>query len=258
MQRASLLGLILGLGLSTAGGQAQPPTAARTTLELQQLEPALAGQPINLRLIIDHWDKSEQVIGGLGKKEVPCPLFKVYDKARGPPLIERYILANCVAGENVTFKTGERRSYGVTLPMKLTPGEYTAVLTLRSQPPLYGRATVNVGPGPFVTTLVLPKGAKAGRPLDLRVASRNVWRSAVSRDLRLCGQGLLIRNANGNTVYDNKPEHQACTTDLQLTTVAAGGVHLEPWGKPPTLKAGTHTAILWGSASAVTRFEVKP
>lgn len=256
MPRTLLLGLALGLGLLTAGGQDQKPAAPRTTLELQQLEPALAGQPVKLRLIIYHWGKGEQVIGGLRQEHVPCPLFKVYDKAGGPPLIERYLAADCDTGENVTFKTGEHRVYSVTLPMKLTPGQYTAILTLRSQPPLYGRATVNVGPGPFVAELVLPSGAKAGKALDLRVAFRNVWRSTVSRDLRLCGQGLLIRDAQGKTVYDNRPEEVACTTDLRPTTVAPGGVHVEPWGRLPALKAGWYTAVLWGEA--VKRFEVKP
>lgn len=103
MQRVLILALALGLGSLTAGGQAQKPAAARTTLELQQLERALAGQLVQLRLIISHWGKAE-VIGGLGKESVPCPLFKVYDKAGGPPLIERYILADCIVGEKVTFK----------------------------------------------------------------------------------------------------------------------------------------------------------
>lgn len=256
MTRTLLLGLALGLGLLTPGGQAQTPAAPRTTLELQQLEPALAGQPVKLRLLIYHWGKDAQVIGGLRRDYVPCPLFKVFDKAGGAPLIERYLAADCDTGEDVTFKTGERRVYNVTLPLRLTPGAYTAVLTLRSQPPLYARATVNVGPGPFVAELVLPNGARAGTPLDLRVAYRNVWRSAVSRDLRLCGQGLLIRDAKGKTVYDNRPEEVACTADLRPTTVAPGGVHVEPWGRLPALKAGCYTAILWGEA--VKRFEVKP
>lgn len=256
MHGTLLLGLALGLGLLLASGQAQKSTAPGTALELQQLEPALAGHPVKLRLIIYHWGKDEQVIGGLRKTSVPCPLVKVYDKAGGPPLIERYLTADCDVGENVTFKTGEHHAYTVTLPMRLTPGQYTAVLTLRSQPPLSGRATVNVGPGPFVAELVLPSGAKAGTPLDLRVAFRNVWRSAASRDLRLCGQGLLIRDEQGKTVYDNRPEKVACTADLRPTTVAPGGVHIVPWGPLPALKAGWYTAILWGEA--VKRFEVKP
>jgi hypothetical protein len=256
MQRPSLLSFTAALALFMVGGQSQAAPAAKTSLELQQLEPALAGQPVRLRLIIYHWGSKDQVIGGLRRDTVPCPVFKVYDKAGGAPLIEQYLMADCDTGENVTFKTGEHRTYRVTLPMKLTPGQYTAILTLRSQPPLYAQATVNVGPGPFVTEVVLPNGAQAGRPLKLQVAFRNVWGSAVSRDLRLCGQGLLIRDERGNTVYDNKPEEVACTTDLRPTTVAAGGVHLEAWGKLPALKAGRYTAILWGSA--VKYFEVKP
>jgi hypothetical protein len=58
--------------------------------------------------------------------------------------------------------------------MKLTPGQYTAIFTLRSQPPLTVRTMVNVGPGPFVAELVLPTGAKVGQPLGLQVAFRNV------------------------------------------------------------------------------------
>jgi hypothetical protein len=259
MMRSLFLGLPLSLGLLTTDGQAQTSTAPRITLELQQLEPVLAGQPVKLRLVISNSGKGEAVIGGLLGDTVPCPLFKVYDKAGGPPLIERYILANCVAGENVTFNSGERRPYTVTLPMKLTPGQYTAILTLRSQPPLSVRTTVNVGPGPFVAELVLPNGAMAGQPLDLRVAFRNVWRSASSQDLRLCGKGLLIRDDRGTTVYDSKPEDVACIADLEPTRVAAGGIHTEPWGTLPALKAGSYTAILWGLWSeAVLHFNVEP
>lgn len=127
----------------------------------------------------------------------------------------------------------------------------------QAQPP-HDRTTVPVGPGSFVTALVLPSGAKAGKPLDLRVAFRNVSRSPIRVDLRLCGQGLLIRDVKGKTVYDNKPEEMACTADLRPTTVAAGAVHLESWGRLPALKAGWYTAILWGSTVAVKRFEVKP
>lgn len=255
----SLRGLALGLTLLAVGGQARQPAPPRTPLDLQQLEP-VAGQPIKLRLTISHRGRGTQVIGGLRANHVPCPLFKVYGKAGGPPLIGRYLSADCDTGENVTFRTGETRRYTVTLPMRLAPGEYTAILTLRSQPPLHVRATVNVGPGPFVAELVLPGGAAAGKPLDLRVAFRNVWRSPVSRDLRLCGQGLLIRDERGKTVYDNKPEGVACTTDLQPTTVAPGGVHVERWAGLPALKAGRYTAVLWGGsgAGAATRFEVKP
>lgn len=127
----------------------------------------------------------------------------------------------------------------------------------QAQPP-HDRVTVPVGPGSFVTELVLPTGAKAGKPLDLRVAFRNTSRSAVRADLRLCGQGLLIRDAKGKTVYDNTPEEVACTADLRPTTVAPGKTRMESWGRLPALKAGRYTAILWGSAVAVKRFEVKP
>lgn len=257
MNRMSLLGLAVGLAVFTGTGQTQT-SAGGTFLGLQQLEPALTGQPTKLQLVISHRGQEARVIGGLLADTVPCPLFKVFNKAGGPPLIERYILANCITGENVTFQRGEQRRYSVTLPMKLAPGEYTAILTLRSQPPLYAQATVRVGPGPFVTDLVLPKGAQAGRPLDLRVAYRNVWGSAVTYDLRLCGQGLLIRDEQGQTVYDNHPEGVACTGDIWATTVAAGGLHLEAWNKLPALKAGRYTAILWGRDAAVKRFEVKP
>ncbi|WP_221088275.1 hypothetical protein [Deinococcus aquaedulcis] len=155
----------------------------------------------------------------------------------------------------MTFTPGERRTYALTLPMQLTPGEYTAVLTLRSQPPLYAQTTVKVGPGPFVTDLVLREPARAGQPIGLAVAFRNIWCSAVTADLRLCGQSLLIRDAEGNTVYDNKPEKEVCRTDLRPTTVPSGGLRVTPWPVPP-LKVGWYTAILWGGA--VKRFEVKP
>lgn len=249
MQRTVIL--LVALSLLTA--------AAQTQLELRQLTPVLAEQPITLQLTIAQRGNTGTVIGGLLGNTVPCPLFKVYDRAGGPPLTERYLTSNCLPGKNVTFSPGQRRVYTVTLPMKLTPGQYTAVLTLRGRQSLSGQANVNVGPGPFVTELVLPHEAKAGQALDLQVAFRNVWRSAASQDLRLCGNGLLIRDDRGNTVYDNKPEEATCMADLEPTTVAAGGVHPEAWGKLPALKTGWYTAILWGyQGQAVKRFQVKP
>jgi hypothetical protein len=258
MSRPLFLGFIIGLALLPSAGQAQTPSTPQTSIGLHQVGPALAHHPVKLRLIISQQGPGEQVIGGLRQDTVPCPLFKVYSKAGGPPLIERYITANCDTGENVTFKPGEQRTYQVTLPMQLTPGEYTAILTLRTQPPLYAQAIVNVGPGPFVTELVLPSGARAAQPLDLQVAYRNVWGSAVTRDLGHCGQGLLIRDDQGQTVYDNQPEGVACSLDFRPTTVGSGGVYWAGWGKLPALKVGSYTAILWGSASATMRFEVKP
>lgn len=260
MPRLRRLALLLAVSLSTTGAQAQPAAINQTTLSLQQREPALAGQPVSLRLLISQRGGGTRVIGGLRAGQLPCPLVKVYDRAGGPPLTERYLTSDCDTGEDMTFTTGQRREYSVTLPMKLMPGEYTAVLTLRSQPPLSARANVQVGPGPFVTELVLPGGARAGQPLVLRVVFRNVWRSAVSQDLRLCGAGLLIRDEQGEAVYDNAPEGQACTADLRPTRVAAGGVHQEAWGRLPALKAGRYTAILWNNlwGAAEKRFEVRP
>lgn len=230
--------------------------SAEVSLELQQLEPVLATQQAKLRLIV--YSPKTVTLDGFRGDSVPCPLFKVFDKAGGPPLIERYLTADCDTGEKTTFQAGKARVFSVTLPMKLNPGQYTAILTLRTQPPLYAKANVNVGPGPFVTELVFSK-AKAGQPLDIQVASRNIWRSAVERDMRLCGAGLLIRNGNGRVVYDSKPEGTACTTDLQPTLVPSGGVHVEPWrGQLPALPAGDYTALMWQAGeSAVKRFTVK-
>ncbi|GGJ89901.1 hypothetical protein GCM10008939_37310 [Deinococcus aquiradiocola] len=157
-------------------------------------------------------------------------MFKVYDRAGGLPVTRRSLTADGDTGKHVTFRTGERCGCAVTLPVNLTPGEYTAVLTLRSQPPLSPRATVNVGPGPFTPEPMLPDDARAGQRLDLRVTFRDVWCSAARRDLRLCGQVLLIRDEEGRTVYDNRPEKLACTSDLRLITVASCGVHVERWG----------------------------
>lgn len=230
--------------------------SAEVSLELQQLQPVLATQQAKLRLIV--YSPNTVTLDGFRGDTVPCPIFKVYDKAGGPPLIERYVTADCDAGEKVTFQAGKSRVFNVTLPMKLNPGAYTAILTLRTQPPLYATASVNVGPGPFVTELVFSK-AKAGQPLDMQVASRNIWRSTVERDMRLCGAGLLIRNGNGRVVYDNKPEGTACTSDYRPTLVPSGGVHLEPWGgNLPALAAGNYTALMWQAGeSAVKWFTVK-
>lgn len=232
------------------------PAAAQVSLELQQLQPVLATQQAKLRLIV--YSPKTITLDGFRGDTVPCPMFKVYDKAGGPPIIERYLNADCDTGEKTTFQAGKARVFNVTLPMKLSPGQYTAILTLRTQPPLYAKANVYVGPGPFVQELVFSK-AKAGQPLEMQVASRNVWRSAVERDTRLCGAGLLIRNVNGRVVYDNKPEGGACTTDLRLTLVPSGGIHLEPWrGQLPALPAGEYTALMWlAGESVMQRFTVK-
>ena len=230
--------------------------SAQVSLELQQLQPVLATQQAKLRLIV--YSPNTVTLDGFRGDTVPCPIFKVYDKAGGPPLIQRYLTADCDTGEKVTFQAGKPRVFNVTLPMKLNPGAYTAILTLRTQPPLYATASVNVGPGPFVTELVFSK-AKAGQPLEMQVASRNIWRSAVEWDMRLCGAGLLIRNGNGRVVYDNKPEGGACTSDYRPTLVPSGGVHLEPWwGNLPALPAGNYTALMWQAGeSAVKWFMVK-
>ncbi|MDO4244514.1 MAG: hypothetical protein Q4C89_00630 [Deinococcus sp.] len=229
--------------------------SAEVSLELQQLD-VLATQQAKLRLIV--YSPNTVTLNGFRGDTVPCPIFKVYDKAGGPPLTQRYLAADCDTGEKVTFRAGKSRVFNVTLPMKLNPGAYTAILTLRTQPPLYATATVNVGPGPFVTELVFSK-AKAGQPLQMQVASRNIWRSTVERDMRLCGAGLLIRNGNGKVVYDNKPEGGACTSDYRPTLVPSGGVHLEPWrGKLPALPAGNYTALMWQVGESVMKwFTVK-
>lgn len=258
MPRPLIPCLAAGLTLLTAGGQAQTTTGAPTCLGLQQVEPALAGQPIQVQLVISHQGQEARVIGGLLQDTVPCPLFKVFNQAGGLPLIERYLTADCLTGKNVTFQPGQQRLYPVTLPMKLTPGEYTVRVTLRSQPPLSAQATIHVGPGPFVTDLVLPGGSQAGRPLNIQVTFRNVWSSAVTRDLGLCGWGLLIRDEEGRTVYDSQPEGVACALGSRPTTVAAGGTYVQAWGQRPASKAGRYTAILWGGGTAVKRFEVKP
>jgi hypothetical protein len=77
--------------------------------------------------------------------------------------------------------------------------------------------------------------------------------------MRLCGKGQLIRDDRGSTVYDNKPEGVDCIGNLVPIRVAAGGIHLESWGKLPDSKAGAYTAIQWGLWSeAVLHFNVEP
>jgi hypothetical protein len=97
MPRLRRLALLLGLGLSAAGGQGRPATT-QTTLDLQQRQPVLAGQPVSLRLQIAQRGNGARVIGGLHAGQVFCPLVKVYDKAGGPPLIERSLTADCDTG----------------------------------------------------------------------------------------------------------------------------------------------------------------
>lgn len=161
-------------------------------------------------------------------------------------------------GDRVTVTPGQNAVYRAQLPFSLQPGEYTAILTVPTEPKAqYARTMLRIGPGPFVAELRLPAQVRAGTPLPLEVAFHNVWRTTQQKDLRLCGHGLLIRNENGRTVYDNRPEHGACTTDLRLSTVSPGGVHVERWSPPPLkLPPGSYTAVLWGFYNASLRFQV--
>lgn len=239
---------------------ALPVASAQTHVTLSQQSPPLR-QPVQLVLEVYNPGKTPATLSRIRKDFVTCPPFKLYAKAGGPPRIERYSTADCDGGETVTIAPGQRRRYRVQLPWRdLVPGAYTAFLEI----PVNGkqqsiRADVNIGPGPFVTELVLPNGAKAGQPLDLRVAYRNVWRTTVGRGFDLCGAGLLIRDERGRTVYDSKPEGTGCTTEGRpITLVPPGGTHLEAWGGLPKLRAGRYTALAWGGELQASKaFEVK-
>ena len=93
-------------------------------------------QPAQLRLEVVNTGKTPAQVGRIRGDYVPCPPFKLYNKAGGPPRIERYYSADCDLGETVTLPAGERRRFRVQLPWRdLPPGAYTAFLEL----PLNGK-----------------------------------------------------------------------------------------------------------------------
>ncbi|MDL2344937.1 hypothetical protein QOL99_12370 [Deinococcus sp. MIMF12] len=253
MTRHFWLPTLLALALAT-------PAAAQVRLTLTQRSPEVQ-QPVELTLEVYNSGKTSTTIGRIRRDFVACPPFKLFDKVGGAPRIERYIAADCDVGETVTVPAGQRRRYRVTLPWNdLRPGAYTAFLEL----PVNGKtravpADLRVEPGPFVAELRVPPRVKAGAPLPLTVAFHNVWRTTQQEDLRLCGHGLLIRNGNGRTVYDNRREGVSCIENLVLTAVRPGSVHIEKWVDPvplTKLPPGRYTAILWGKYNASLPFEV--
>lgn len=247
--------VLTALALSLA-----PVASAQVEVSLNMpTAPILAGQLPDLTLTVRNTGKAPVTVGNVLKDgRIPCPTFKVFDRAGGAPLTFPGPLTDCIVGERVTLAGGQKAIYNVQLPFSLQPGEYTAIMTVPTAPGVrYARTTLRVGPGPFVAELRAPRKVKAGTPLPLEVAFHNIWRTTQHADLRLCGHGLLIRNENGRTVYDNRPEHGACTTDLRLSTVGPGGVHMERWSPPlPKLLPGSYTAVLWGEYNASASFQV--
>lgn len=223
---------------------------------------ALAGQPVRLPVLVANYSSKPLTVGNvLPDGNLPCPMFKVYDKAGGAPRVFDTAATDCVVGQAVTLAPGQKRTFRVTVPFVLTPGEYTAVVTVPTSPkPTPASTTIRIGPGPLVPTLQLPKSLSTGEPVQVRVAFTNVWRSVAKVDLRLCTAGLMIRNQNGRVVFDNRQESLFCADRLNETTIQPGStyterLHLGP--KPLTLPAGQYTAILWGQWNASATFQVK-
>ena len=150
---------------------ALPVPSAQMDVTLSQQSPPLR-QPVQLVLEVYNPSQTPATLSRIRKDFVTCPPFKLYAKAGGPPRIERYYAADCDTGETVTIAPGQRRRYRVQLPWRdLVPGAYTAFLEI----PANGRgrsirASVNIGPEPFVTELVRPTGVRAGQPQSLQVA----------------------------------------------------------------------------------------
>lgn len=238
-----------------------PVASAQVAVTLRPpTTPIFAGQYPDLTLTVRNGGKTPVTVGNVLKDgRMPCPTFKVFDRAGGPPLTFPGPLIDCLVGERVTLAAGQKAVYKGQLSIPLQPGEYTVVMTVPTVPKArYVQTTLRVGPGPFVAELRVPTPVRAGAPLPLEVAFHNIWRTTQQKDLRLCRHGLLIRNENGQAVYDNRPEHGACTADLQLSTISPGDVHVEKWFPPlPKLPPGSYTAVLWGEYNASARFQVR-
>lgn len=225
---------------------------------------ALAGQPVRLPVVVANYTRKPLTVGNvLPDGSIPCPMFKVFDKAGGAPQVFNPALANCLVGKSVTLAPGQKRRFQVVVPFLLTPGEYTATMTVPTAPkPTPTSTTIRIGPGPLVPQLRIPKGLKTGQPIPVSVAFTNTWRSKASIDLRLCITGLIIRNQNGRVVFDNMRERGLCADILNETTFQPGQTITQPFfytGQPPlTLPAGQYSAILWGNWNASANFQVNP
>ncbi|MFC3860910.1 hypothetical protein ACFOPQ_09060 [Deinococcus antarcticus] len=224
---------------------------------------ALAGQNVRLPVVVANYTKKPLAVGNvLPDGGIPCPMFKVFDKAGGAPQIFNPALANCIRGESFTLAPGQKKTFQVDVPFRLTPGEYTAIVTVPTLPnPTPASTTLRIGPGPLIPQLRIPKVLKTGQPIPVSVAFTNTWRSKASIDLRLCITGLIIRNQNGKVVFDNRRERLLCPDILNETPFQPGQTITKPLfytgQQPLKLPTGQYTAILWGHWNASTTFQVR-
>lgn len=236
--------------------------AAQVSLELRPpTEQVMSGQHIDLKLVVQNAMQKPLTIGNVMKGGwIPCPTFKVFDKAGGAPQKTNYAAVDCVQGEAVQLSSGQKGVYSVQLPLRLEPGEYIAIMTVPTAPkPQYASVNLRVGPGPFVAQLRLARPAMAGQPLALEVVYRNIWRSTASDAVERCRAGLLIRDEQGRTVYE-KDTHTPCLDVVDGLQLKSGGQQVSAFAfpkSPPTLPKGQYTAIMWGAHAATLRFVVK-
>ncbi|GAA5511741.1 hypothetical protein Dcar01_00454 [Deinococcus carri] len=234
-------------------------TAAASAQAVVKLSPPAtslyAGQPADLTLIFRNTGKTPVMLGNVLKDgSMPCLLFRVFDRAGGPPLITDWATANCAVRERVTLASGQKAVYRVQLSLALPPGEYTAIMTVPTEPKAqHVQTTLRVGPGPLVAELRIPLNVKAGA-LPLDIVLHNVWRTPERPPLLSCGVGLLIRNANGRSVYDSRPEHLGCKPEAHLGTVQPGSALVMRWHEEIKLPPGRYTAVMWGEYNASVRF----
>lgn len=219
---------------------------------------ALAEQPVRLPVTVVNATTRPLTVGNvLPDGSVPCPAFKVFDKAGGAPMMVNPAVMDCVVGKAVTLKPGQRRVFQVVVPFRLRPGEYTAILTVPTLPkPTPARATLRIGPGPFVAGLRFPAVMQANRGIAMDVVFTNVWRSPARDAIDLCHTtGLMVRRADGVVVYNDKA--RGCADVLDEPTLAPGGQSVRRRPLPP-LPAGEYTAILWGKWNTSAAFVVNP
>lgn len=241
-----------------------PTASAQAALKLSPpTTPLYAGQPADLTLTVRNTGKTPVTLGNvLEDGSIPCPPFKVFDKSNGAALPLPAL--DCIVGERVTLAGGQKGVYRVRLPFSLGPGfppalqagEYTVIMTVPTEPKAqHAQTTLRVGPGPLMAELRIPSNVKAGA-LPLAIALHNVWRTPVRPRRLSCSVGLLIRNANGRSVYDSHPERLGCSPEAHLGTVQPGRPLVTKWYQEIKLPPGRYTAVLWGEYNASIRFQV--
>ncbi|GAA5500683.1 hypothetical protein Dxin01_00407 [Deinococcus xinjiangensis] len=118
--------------------------------------PIYAGQYPDLTLKVSNVGREPVTIDNvlldrnyLGRRAdfIPCPTFKVFNKAGGAPLMTSYIAVDCIQGKRIQITSGQKGVYQAQLPIALKAGEYTAILTVPTWPKAqYVGTTLRVQP----------------------------------------------------------------------------------------------------------------